>query len=89
MVLNQNGLMNLPSRFAPSGRNSGYNISQTADRITVRITTNSAETTDAVHAFLLFQIIDHKTGDSPAIFVRSPRASRVWYPPYRRSESTP
>lgn len=33
----------------------------------IRITTPNAETTDAVHAFLLFQIVDHKTGDSPAI----------------------
>jgi len=33
----------------------------------IRVETSSPETTDAVHAFLLFQILDHKTGDSPAI----------------------
>ena len=30
----------------------------------VRITTQDAQALDAVHAFLLFQIIEHKTGDS-------------------------
>jgi len=33
----------------------------------IRIETSSPETTDAVHAFLLFQIVDHKTGDAPTI----------------------
>jgi hypothetical protein len=33
----------------------------------IRVETSTSETTDAVHAFLLFQIVDHKTGDSPAI----------------------
>jgi hypothetical protein len=33
----------------------------------VRITTTDPQATDAVHAFLLFQIADHHTGDSPKI----------------------
>jgi hypothetical protein len=33
----------------------------------IRLVTSSPETTDAVHAFLLFQIVDHRTGDAPAI----------------------
>jgi hypothetical protein len=33
----------------------------------VRITTASAQARDAIHAFLLYQILDHKTGDSPDI----------------------
>jgi hypothetical protein len=33
----------------------------------IRIETSGPETTDAVHAFLLFQIVDHKTGDAPTI----------------------
>lgn len=33
----------------------------------IRIEISSSETTDAVHAFLLFQIVDHKSGDLPAI----------------------
>jgi hypothetical protein len=33
----------------------------------VRITTANPQATDAVHAFLLFQIADHHTGDSPKI----------------------
>jgi|SRR5271155_287120 len=33
----------------------------------IRIITTSPQTTDAVHAFLLFQMADHQTGDSPKI----------------------
>jgi hypothetical protein len=33
----------------------------------ILIETSNPATTDAVHAFLLFQIVDHKTGDSPTI----------------------
>jgi hypothetical protein len=44
-----------------------YTTSEIARGAKLRILTSSPETTDAVHAFLLFQIIDHKTGDSPAI----------------------
>ena len=32
----------------------------------IRITT-ATQRTDAVHAFLLFQIVDHQTGDAPNI----------------------
>lgn len=44
-----------------------YTVSEIPQGAVMRIETSSTETTDAVHAFLLFQIIDHKTGDSPAI----------------------
>jgi hypothetical protein len=44
-----------------------YTVSEIDRGAKIRILTSSPETTDAVHAFLLFQIIDHKTGDSPAI----------------------
>lgn len=33
----------------------------------VRITTTSTQALDAIHAFLLFQILDHQTGDSAVI----------------------
>ena len=33
----------------------------------IRITSANPETVDAIHAFLLFQILDHHTGDSPVI----------------------
>lgn len=33
----------------------------------IRIVTTSQDATDAVHAFLLFQIVDHQTGDAPTI----------------------
>lgn len=44
-----------------------YTVTETDRGARIRILTSSPETTDAVHAFLLFQIIDNKTGDSPAI----------------------
>ena len=44
-----------------------YTVSDVDRGAQIRIAAASPETTDAVHAFLLFQIIDHKTGDSPAI----------------------
>jgi TusA-related sulfurtransferase len=44
-----------------------YTVSELPQGAVMRIETSSPETTDAVHAFLLFQIIDHKTGDSPVI----------------------
>ena len=44
-----------------------YTLSEVPQGAKIRIKTSSPETTDAVHAFLLFQIVDHKTGDSPAI----------------------
>lgn len=44
-----------------------YTILEIPQGAKIRIETSSPETTDAVHAFLLFQIVDHKTDDSPAI----------------------
>ena len=44
-----------------------YTLSEITHGAKIRIETSTPETTDAVHAFLLFQIVDHKTGDSPAI----------------------
>jgi hypothetical protein len=44
-----------------------YRFLETDRGATVRITTSSAQAKDAIHAFLLFQIVDHQTGDSPAI----------------------
>jgi hypothetical protein len=44
-----------------------YSIVEIPQGAKIRIETSNSETTDAVHAFLLFQIVDHKTGDSPAI----------------------
>lgn len=41
-----------------------YANGQTSVGGRVRITTQDAQALDAVHAFLLFQIIEHKTGDS-------------------------
>jgi hypothetical protein len=35
--------------------------------VVARLITASPEATDAVHAFLLFQIVDHQTGDVPTI----------------------
>jgi hypothetical protein len=37
----------------------------------IRLTTANPQAIDAIHAFLLFQIIDHQTGDSPAIMAES------------------
>jgi hypothetical protein len=44
-----------------------YTLTDTNKGAKIRILTSSPETTDAVHAFLLFQIVDHKTGDAPTI----------------------
>ena len=44
-----------------------YSVSEIPHGAMIRIQTSSSETTDAVHAFLLFQIVDHKTGDAPTI----------------------
>ena len=44
-----------------------YEVSQIDRGGKIRITTSSPETTDAVHAFLLFQIVDHQTGDVPTV----------------------
>jgi hypothetical protein len=44
-----------------------YESSETERGARIRLVTASPETTDAVHAFLLFQIVDHQTGDAPTI----------------------
>lgn len=33
----------------------------------IRLSTENPQAVDAIHAFLLFQIIDHQTGDKPSI----------------------
>ena len=47
-----------------------YEFSETDHGARIRLVTSSPETTDAVHAFLLFQIVDHQTGDAPTITQR-------------------
>jgi len=44
-----------------------YSVSEVPNGAMIRIKTSNPETTDAVDAFLLFQIVDHKTGDAPTI----------------------
>ena len=44
-----------------------YEFSEIEGGSRIRLITAGPETTDAVHAFLLFQIIDHQTGDVPTI----------------------
>jgi hypothetical protein len=44
-----------------------YEFPETDLGARIRIVAPSPETTDAVHAFLLFQIVDHQTGDAPTI----------------------
>ena len=44
-----------------------YEFSETDRGARIRLVTSSPETTDAVHAFLLFQIVDRQTQDAPTI----------------------
>jgi len=44
-----------------------YEFSETDRGARIRLVTSSPDTTDAVHAFLLFQIVDHGTQDAPTI----------------------
>ncbi|HVH70488.1 MAG TPA: hypothetical protein VNB49_05185 [Candidatus Dormibacteraeota bacterium] len=44
-----------------------YEFAQTEQGARIRLVADSSETTDAVHAFLLFQIVDHHSGDAPTI----------------------
>ena len=44
-----------------------YEFSETDRGARIRLVTSSPEITDAVHAFLLFQIVDHRTQDVPTI----------------------
>lgn len=50
-----------------------YEFSETDRGARVRLVTASPEATDAVHAFLLFQIVDHRTQDAPTISDDPPR----------------
>lgn len=43
-----------------------YVYSETSQGASVRIFTGDSSATDAVHAFLLFRIVNHRTGNSPA-----------------------
>jgi hypothetical protein len=44
-----------------------YEYSETDRGARIRLITENSQAIDAIHAFLLFQIIDHQTGDSPSI----------------------
>lgn len=44
-----------------------YEYEETASGARIRVKTQSAQALDAIHAFLLFQIIEHRTGDSATI----------------------
>jgi hypothetical protein len=50
-----------------------YEFSETERGARIRLVTATLETTDAVHAFLLFQIVDHQTGDAPTISGKFPK----------------
>lgn len=50
-----------------------YEFSETDRGARIRLVTISSDTLDAVHAFLLFQIVDHQTGDAPTISEGVPR----------------
>ena len=50
-----------------------YDYSDTEQGARIRIVTASQDATDAIHAFLLFQIVDHQTGDAPTISEDIPR----------------
>jgi hypothetical protein len=51
-----------------------YEFSETDRGARIRLVTSSPETTDAVHAFLLFQIVDHRTQDVPTISDDPPKS---------------
>jgi hypothetical protein len=44
-----------------------YRYEETPEGARIRIRTQNAPAVDAIHAFLLFQIADHRTGDSPVV----------------------
>ncbi|HXN65908.1 MAG TPA: hypothetical protein VN862_11285 [Candidatus Acidoferrales bacterium] len=44
-----------------------YDYAEIGRGARIQIVTGNSLADDAIHAFLLFQIIDHQTGDSPAI----------------------
>lgn len=49
-----------------------YLYEETPNGGRVRISSKNGQAVDAIHAFLLFQIVEHQTGDSPAIAELSP-----------------
>jgi hypothetical protein len=51
-----------------------YEFSETDRGARIRLVTSSPETTDAVHAFLLFQIVDHRKQDVPTISDDRPKS---------------
>jgi hypothetical protein len=44
-----------------------YDYFETERGAGIRLSTENAQVVDAIHAFLLFQISDHQTGDKPSI----------------------
>jgi hypothetical protein len=50
-----------------------YEFSETDRGARIRLVTSSRETTDAIHAFLLLQIVDHETQDAPTISDELPK----------------
>jgi hypothetical protein len=44
-----------------------YEYFETERGARIRLITENSQAIDAIHAFLLFQIIDHQTGDKPSI----------------------
>ena len=44
-----------------------YDYFETERGARIRLSTENPQAVDAIHAFLLFQIIDHQTGDKPSI----------------------
>ena len=44
-----------------------YDYFETERGARIRLSTENQQAVDAIHAFLLFQIIDHQTGDKPSI----------------------
>jgi hypothetical protein len=44
-----------------------YDYFETEHGARIRLSTENPQAVDAIHAFLLFQIIDHQTGDKPSI----------------------
>ena len=50
-----------------------YEYFETERGARIRLSTENPQAVDAIHAFLLFQIIDHQTGDKPSITSESQR----------------
>jgi len=50
-----------------------YEYFETERGARIRLVTENSQAIDAIHAFLLFQIIDHQTGDKPSILGEPPK----------------